>query len=294
MITYNQEDYIKDALEGVLNQVCEFEYEVILSNDASTDSSDILILDFINSHPNGHRVKYFYQKKNLGMNPNLVFAYDKCIGKYVAMCEGDDFWTDPYKLQKQVDFLESNPQFVITYHPVKILFQDGRIERDLQFESIMERSYSTKFDLAVLGNYIHTPSVVFRKTLNSLPETINKSPLGDFFLWMLISDKGYIKKLDYVMAVYRSGVGVFSSKDGETRVNLFRETLELLSETLSDKVIVEILKNKNEVMKYSYLPAPLKNLKNFSDSGNADVIKDFVSYDQLMKALWLKIKRKFK
>lgn len=292
MITYNQGKYIRTAMESVLNQVCDFEFDVILSNDASTDDSDKLIKEYIQSHPNGFRIKYYYQTRNLGMNPNLGFTLERCRGKYIAICEGDDFWTDPYKLQKQVDFLEANSRFVISYHPVDILYPDGKIERDLRFELIMSNSVSTVYELASLGNYIHTPSVVFRKVLESLPESMNDSPLGDFFMWMLLAEKGYINKMDEVMAVYRTGVGIHSSKSEDRKWDSFRKTIDLLSRTLSNPAVVEILQNRSFVIKMRYLPAPIRALDDYRDSIKGEVLMDYVDFFELLRAILLKIKRR--
>ena len=135
--------------------------------------------------------------------------------------------------------------------------------------------------------------MVFRKLFNSIPETIYNSPLGDFFLWLLISENGGIKRLDEVMAVYRSGIGIHSSKDEKTRNNSFRLTLDLLSDTIEDPTVVAILRYRSLALKSANLPAPIRALKDFSYSDKASVLKDFVSFDQLLKALWLKLKRKF-
>src|ERR1019366_2115974 len=107
---------IAEAIEGILMQKTNFPFELIIANDASKDNTDDVIKDLIKKHPNGHLVKYFSQENNLGMIPNFIFALEQCKGKYVAMCEGDDYWTDPFKLQKQVDFLEANADFNICCH----------------------------------------------------------------------------------------------------------------------------------------------------------------------------------
>ena len=100
------------------------------------------------------------------------------------MCEGDDYWTDPYKLQKQVDFLEANPDYVLNFHKVKILKPDGLLVDD--FITKVPDNYETQETLARLGNYIHTPSVVFRNLIIELPKEFSLSPIGDYFLYMLL------------------------------------------------------------------------------------------------------------
>lgn len=293
MITYNQAGYVQQALKNILDQVCDFEFEVIVSNDSSSDESDKLILELIKEHSNGHRVRYFYQPTNLGMNSNFQFVYNKCLGKYIAICEGDDYWTDSYKLQKQVDFLEANPEFVICYHPVNVLFPNGIVEEDYLIKDLIMKSESTAYDLAVLGNYLHTPSVVFRNVLKKFPELIKESPIGDFFLWMLLVQYGKIKKLPEVMAVYRVGVGIHSSQSEKSRQTAFLKTLLLLTEVIEDKTIVEILKNRMAAIKSASLPYPVRVLDDYRDLVKAEYLKDYISLSQLFKAVWLKIIRRF-
>ncbi len=120
MITYGHENYIRQAIEGVLMQECNFEVELILCNDCSPDKTNDIIQDILKSNAKSDRIKYFNHKKNIGMMPNFIFSLQKCSGKYIALCDGDDYWTDPFKLQKQVDFLENNPDFVLcgTYNDI--------------------------------------------------------------------------------------------------------------------------------------------------------------------------------
>jgi glycosyltransferase involved in cell wall biosynthesis len=115
MITYGHEKYIREAIEGVLMQECNFEVELILANDCSPDSTDKVIQDILNNHPRRSWIKYFKHEENLGMMPNFIFSLKKGEGKYVALCEGDDYWTDPLKLQKQVGFLEDHEEYSICW-----------------------------------------------------------------------------------------------------------------------------------------------------------------------------------
>lgn len=113
MSTYNHEEFIVQALQSVLDQKCNLVFEVILSNDASTDGTNKVIEEFIKHHPAGSKVKYFNQKVNLGMNNNLIFTLEQAKGKYIALLEGDDYWTDMNKLQIQFDFMEDNQDYTI-------------------------------------------------------------------------------------------------------------------------------------------------------------------------------------
>ena len=210
MITYGHEKYIRQAIEGVLMQETDFDFELIVANDNSPDNSDKVIVDLIENHPKGKLIKYIDRKNNIGMQANFSDAYSNCSGKYIANCEGDDYWTDPYKLQKQVDFLEANPDYVLSFHKVKILQPNGELVED--FITKVPENYETQETLARLGNYIHTPSVVFRNIIKEFPSEFSLTPIGDYFLYMLLSEHGKLKYSEEEMAVYREGVGIWSAK----------------------------------------------------------------------------------
>jgi glycosyltransferase involved in cell wall biosynthesis len=120
MITYKHEAYIKQAIEGVLMQETDFDVDLIIADDCSPDKTSAVVNEIIKTHPNGFRIKYFRHDTNIGMQANGQFATEKCVGKYLAVCEGDDYWTDPLKLQKQVDFLESYLDYGYCTHRYKI------------------------------------------------------------------------------------------------------------------------------------------------------------------------------
>ena len=101
MITYKHESYIAEAIEGVLKQECDFELELIIADDCSPDSTEQIVKEIINNHPNGHWIRYTKHQTNLGMINNFIWSVKQSNGKYLALCEGDDYWTDPLKLQKQ-------------------------------------------------------------------------------------------------------------------------------------------------------------------------------------------------
>lgn len=211
MITYGHESFIEQAINGVLMQQGDFELELILSNDCSPDTTDVVIQNIVQNHPNASCITYFNHKENLGMMPNFIFALEQCSGSYIALCEGDDYWTDPYKLQKQIDFLEANPDYVLSFHKVRILKPDGSLVPD--FITNVPDNYETQETLARLGNYIHTPSIVFRNIIKEYPKELSISPIGDYFLYMILTEHGKVKYLEDEMAVYRYGVGVISKMD---------------------------------------------------------------------------------
>lgn len=123
-LTYNHESYIRQCLDGFVMQKANFPIEILIHDDASTDGTQDIIREYEVKYPN--IIKPIYQKENQyskGVKVSLVYNYPRAKGKYIALCEGDDYWTDPYKLQKQVDFLESHPDYVMCSHDVDIYFQ---------------------------------------------------------------------------------------------------------------------------------------------------------------------------
>lgn len=224
MITYNHENFIRESIEGILMQKCDFDIELILSNDCSTDSTDAVIQDILQNHPKSFIINYLRHRKNLGMMPNFIETLKQCNGKYIALCEGDDFWTDPLKLQKQVDFLEGNDDYVLCFHQVNILKTNGEIVDD--FITIVPENHETIESLVRLGNYIHTPSVVFRNVIKTFPFEFFNVPFGDFFLYFLLAEKGKLKYLDEKMCVYRHGVGVVSQM---SRLEIANNNVQLYS-----------------------------------------------------------------
>ena len=239
MITYGHENYIRQAIEGVLVQNCDFEVELIVANDCSPDNTDYIINDIIQNHPQGKWITYHKHPKNLGMMPNFIFALQQAQGEYIALCEGDDYWTDPYKLQKQVDFLEANEEYVLAFHPVQILKPNGELVQD--FITKVPEDYETQETLARLGNYIHTPSVVFRNVIKEFPPEFSLSPIGDYFLYMLLSEHGKLKCLEEEMAVYRYGVGILSNNEEILKLKKWIDCLVLIVSITKNTKIKNIL-----------------------------------------------------
>ena len=216
MITYGHEKYIEEAIRGVFLQKTNFPFELIISNDKSPDSTDEIVKNIIKSAPENISVKYIHHPENIGMHHNFVSAFKMAEGKYIAVCEGDDYWTDENKLQKQIDFLEKNEDFTLTFHNVFI--RNGETLRaDLDYEKrLSSKDVYTINDLSK-GNFIHTLSVVFRNTEIEFPEWYFSSFLGDYPIWLWLSKKGKIKYFSEKMGVYRENVGVWSGKSQEER-----------------------------------------------------------------------------
>ena len=272
MITYGHEKFIEKAINGVLMQECNFEIELILANDCSPDSTNEKVKHCIDSHPRGHWIKNTMHPKNLGMMPNFIWALEQCKGKYIALCEGDDYWTDPLKLQKQVDFLEANKEYSICFHRVKLFkqtekkFYKDNITREVNETTIMA-------DLAI-NNYVHTPSVVFRNNFE-LPEWFSKTPLGDWSLYMFLVRDKKIKKLNDIMAVYRVNEGgVWTNKSQIQKMEMAFKSFRMVYENVELNVeAATILEKKIKVLRKD-----IRKLKKSKFKRNIDMILKLVNH----------------
>ena len=246
-LVYNHETYLRDCFEGFVMQQTNFPFVAIVHDDASTDGSAAIIREYEEKYPHIfkpiYEIENQYSKRDGSLERIMNEAIEATSVKYVAMCEGDDYWTDPLKLQKQVDFLEANIEYSICFHNVNTLIQKtGEVKDEFLVRDMPERS--TIWDLAE-GNYIHTPSVLYRREkldFNKLKKMLPCLPL-DYVMWMLLAEKGDIYKFKEPMAVYRLGSGIWESSSSIKRYILTITTLSKLSFIFSDKEKVLILNN---------------------------------------------------
>jgi len=205
IITYNHEKFIGKALDSALGQKTNFDYEIVIGEDCSTDKTRQILLEYKKKYP--RKVKLVLQEKNVGPNENFIDTYMACTGKYIAMLEGDDYWTNANKLQTQVDFLESNTGFVIHCHDVERVFDDDCIDAPIIAREKVLKEISDIRDL-VNGNFIFTASCVFIKNVKEFPVWFAGSMLTDWLLWLLTTEHGgkilYSKEK---MAAYRIHAG---------------------------------------------------------------------------------------
>jgi glycosyltransferase involved in cell wall biosynthesis len=202
MITYNHENYIEGAIQSVLDQVTDFEYKLFIGDDKSTDRTSVIIQNIQEKYPD--QIDYTLNESNLGIPKNSLNIYNKCLNsgaKYVALLEGDDYWTDPFKLQKQVDFLEENKDYAISFHSLTALKEDGQTYQLPDFRE----TRSFEFLDLTQRNFIPTASCIFRLYDDShllFQKLINMS-VGDWALHMLNAQHGKIHYMTDTMAVYR-------------------------------------------------------------------------------------------
>ena len=199
MISYNHEPYIKQAIEGVLMQKTAFPIELIIGEDFSSDNTRKICEEYEHLYPD--KINLLPTEKNYGMMPNLIRTLNACAGKYIALCEGDDYWTDPLKLQKQVDFLEGNPEYSMCFTSANKYYQNNKKMTEWHI-NLKKKDYLANdilFDLV-----IPTCTAVFRNNkklinINQKPEYI----FGDMILWLNSLEFGKIFCLPVQTAVYR-------------------------------------------------------------------------------------------
>lgn len=215
MITYNHERFITQAIESVLAQRVDFDYEIVIGEDCSTDGTRAVIMDFHRRHPG--RIVPLLRDQNIGAMRNLEATLATCRGQYLALLEGDDYWTCDEKLQRQVDFLDSKPDCAICCHRVKFLDEAGSAYAE-PVRHFPAGSY--KIEDLLRGNFVMTCSTVLRRDLvPTLPPWLREMKLGDWPMFALAARHGTIELMDEVMAVYRvhSG-GMWSSLPSITRL----------------------------------------------------------------------------
>lgn len=204
-MTYNHEPYIKQCLEGFIMQKTNFRFVAIVHDDASTDGTADIIKEYGEMYPN--IIKPIFEKENQYSkgDGSLRKIMDKAVYdsncKYVAMCEGDDYWTDPYKLQKQVEYLEHNKECSLCFHDAVTI--DCRINEIINKFNIPKKNRITTKDLLLHGWFIPTASVVIRKENMPTEEWLRKAPSGDVTIYFSASQKGYLHALPDKMSVYR-------------------------------------------------------------------------------------------
>ncbi|MBV6485345.1 MAG: hypothetical protein KFKLKKLM_01906 [Flavobacteriales bacterium] len=205
--SFNHVKFIKECLDGILMQQTNFDLEILLGEDASTDGTREICIEYAQKNPTKIRLFLHHRQNNISINGsptgrfNFLYNLYSAKGKYIALCEGDDYWTDPYKLQKQVDFLEANPDFNICFTKANVLKNN-----ELELHTIPDISADGVYlydDLLEHYNFITTASVLFRKNFNDIPSWIYQLPYGDMGLYCLVSKNAKIKCLPEISSVYR-------------------------------------------------------------------------------------------
>jgi glycosyltransferase involved in cell wall biosynthesis len=246
IVTYNHGPFISAALDSVLMQKASFDYEIVVGDDCSTDGAR----DTLTGYGKRYRDRFclLLKQHNVGAHRNVKQVLRACKGEYIAFLEGDDYWTSPDKLQKQVDFLEKHPVCPMCFHNASTVYEDGRSGPVLYRAN--QKAFSSVEDV-LLDNFIPTCSVMGRKDVYAeLPEWFGSLKMGDWPTHILTALRGDIGYIDETMAVYRVHQGgAWSTKGWEEHEKAIIELYEALGTHLEPRYSGMI----NRILRHRFL-----------------------------------------
>lgn len=252
MITYNHVHYIAQAIEGVLMQKTDFRFELVIGDDCSSDGTTQIIEDYVERYPN--IIRAVIRKKNLGAKGNAKDLNNFLLGKYVALCEGDDYWTDPYKLQKQVKFFNYNPEYSLCFHSANVL-REGKTQTNLFF-NLEEREYSPN---EIITKWV-IPTATIMCRLEDYKKMIYREEyiFTDLVLFLTLAEYGKIWCINDCMSIYRrQPFGITQQK-----ISLKKRVLHY--ETINKQFNYKYNKEIQQVLYMVYKSATKYEIKKFS------------------------------
>lgn len=275
--TFNHVNYIRDCIEGILIQKTTFSVRIVIFDDCSTDGTREIVKEYEEKYP--QLIRGIYPEKNTWKKPEREEALKprneaRNVAKYIALCEGDDYWTDPLKLQKQVDFMEANPEFSLCFHSINYYNNETNIIEKIYPEGLIKSEFSQE-NIAV-SSFIPTPSVLFLNPKDRVFPTYSGLSIGDYPLYLFLSSYGKAKFLDFVGATYRFAVGSFSTLD---KINQQRETKKMLDAVLEKDFLTIETRKRLEKQKLNYgtqIYKKRKDTQKYEDLLKAE--KDFSNY----------------
>ena len=234
---YNHEKYIADAINSFLAQQTNFKYEILIHDDASTDRTADIIREYEKQYPD--LIKPIYQTENqyskVGITTVDTINFDRALGKYIAVCEGDDYWTDQYKLQKQIDYMESHPECSLCVHAGYVVSAVNKKKQDINRPNKGDKSYTVEEVIEGGGGLFLTNSMLFPTRFGKIrPAFLENAPVGDYPLAINLSLQGKVHYIDEFMSAYRVGnseswTGKINS-DIKKNATHFREISTMLDE----------------------------------------------------------------
>jgi len=248
VMTYNHAPFIRQALNGVLIQETGFPFEVCIGEDESSDGTREICLTYAERHPDTirlflrNRVDVIYVDGKPTGRFNIVETLKACRGTYIALLDGDDYWTSPHKLQRQVEFLDQNPQVAVCGHNIRAVDETGADHPEYQW-SKPEKTFSTTSDVLQF-DLLPACSCVFRaSSIANLPSWFLEVRMADWPLQILASLHGEIAFLDEVMASYRIHPGgVWSSISAEERLNAELNCLSRALQSVGPRYSADVLR----------------------------------------------------
>lgn len=250
MLTYNQERYINEAIRSVMLQQTDFSFELVIGNDGSTDETGAICRTWQDNYPK--QIVLLNREQNLGLQQNFIQSYAHCRGEYVAICEGDDFWTNKHKLQKQANFLDAHPDYSTCFHRVINYYEDNGTK---SLSNGGQKEETNIVDLA-RSNYISNVAAMFRRGLfGELPEWFAKVSTYDYAIHLLNAQYGKIHYMKTPMAVYRQHRRAIWSEAGtDKKLNISLQIRELLmAYFIENKEVYDALRNASAAIAFSLI-----------------------------------------
>ena len=249
LTTYNHEKYIAQALDSVLMQETDFDYQIVVLEDCSTDATRDIVKAYHKQYPD--RIRLSLAQRNQHSNERFADEFQAAPSPYLAMLDGDDYWTSPKKLQMQANFLQSHPECAICFHNVLRMYQDED-RAPLLYNSAEQKPISEIEDLwqhCFIGGC--TP-MLRKDAIGTLPDWYNNLPCGDWPLFLLAAERGKIGYIDEVLGVYRIHKGgVWSKLDNTQRLESLIDLYDRMNANFAfryDKVVQSVqAKWKNEL-----------------------------------------------
>jgi|WetSurMetagenome_2_1015567.scaffolds.fasta_scaffold73041_3 glycosyltransferase involved in cell wall biosynthesis len=280
-LTYNHAPYIRRCIEGVLMQKTTFPYEMIIGEDFSTDGTREIVMEYAQKYPNIIRV--ITSESNVGLNVNAWRTFSACQGEFIAFCEGDDYWIDPLKLQKQYEAIVKYDALLVVHGSFMVFYRDGKIAYDPKIRKAQDGSGFLYLEhIFAHRTTFHTSSLFLRAHLvGKMPDWFSKMPVADFPMKVICAQMGKIYYIDEIMSVYQKGV------EG----------------SFTDRVVAsesqEAEREKGELMMYSYLDDYTgsqyidhiriylnhRKIEYFSSHGNLDYLDLSASRKKLLRSM---------
>lgn len=230
LITYNHEKYIQKCLDSILEQKTNFEFEIVVGDDHSTDLTSKIVHEYAQKFPN--KIRAFVRAKNIGAKFNYLHSFFQCNGEYIVHIEGDDFFSDSQKLQIQADFLDQHQQYSACFHNALMLFEDESDREDYYINPPDQKSiiYTNDFLVEKETWFMATASVMMRKNLvKTLPKWFLGCKSGDIPLYVILSEAAPIAYINRVMSVYRRHLEGLSYTDSNQSIDFLKNRVFMYS-----------------------------------------------------------------
>jgi glycosyltransferase involved in cell wall biosynthesis len=246
-ITYNHAPYIRRCIEGVLMQKTTFPFELVIGEDCSTDGTREIVLDYAKKYPEIIRV--ITSESNVGAKENSIRTNLACQGEYIAFCEGDDYWIDPLKLQKQYEAIIEHNAVLVTHDTLVVFFLNGKIVYDPKLRRPKDASgFLDPEDIISKRAQFHTSSLFLRaETLKKFPDWFYQAPVYDWPLKVICAYLGKVYYIDEIMSVFQKGVpGSYNARARATRIENGWDDAE------SELIYLKMLTNLDNYTGYQY------------------------------------------